>query len=207
MSAKLNAALIKQLTSGGNDDQVGRGHYEAERKFLPTFAMFMMGNDFPDIEPFDDAIKTRLFMIEYTKKYVDFPTGEHELLKNPTITSRVKEEDFKMCFLHVLMDALKRSVSKPQASIEAAQQMIDDQDVMTDFEESFTLTGKKEDWVSSSDLMAYFAGQSISAVRVAQNIKGLAKRLGVTIEQYSPYVNGKRTRGWRGIRKFSSTSS
>ena len=85
--------------------------------------------------------------------------------------------------------------------------MIDDQDVMTDFEESFTLTGKKEDWVSSSDLMAYFAGQSISAVRVAQNIKGLAKKLGVTIEQHAPYVNGKRTRGWRGIRKISSSSS
>ena len=83
----------------------------------------------------------------------------------------------------------------------------DDQDVMTDFEESFTLTGREEDWVSCSDLMAYFAGQSISPYRVAQNIKGLARRLGVTAEQGRQRVNGKQVRGWHGIKKFSSPSS
>jgi phage/plasmid-associated DNA primase len=103
----LCGTTIKKISAGG-DNLSGRVHGKLETDFIPHYNAFIMANDMPNIDPYDDAIDGRLKCITYSKQFVDNPSNEFELQKDKNIEKEIETYQFKKCFLLILYFAAHR---------------------------------------------------------------------------------------------------
>ena len=145
----------------GGDMITGRNHREGETDFKPQFLAILFANDIPKISGIDEdnAINDRLKVISYTKKYVDEPTNEFELLKDHNINNEMESEKFKEAFNFIIFDAYKKYMKNKDLDIEPEQvkfiktEWVGDggsNKTISTFLESFEITDKPEDYVLSA---------------------------------------------------------
>jgi hypothetical protein len=99
---KLDSVVIKKLSSGG-DTIKGRLHGQHEISFTPQYLCILLANDVPEIVPYDDATQGRVRVYSYTKSFVDEPSNEYELKKDPNLDNEMKTRLFQRCFIGLLV--------------------------------------------------------------------------------------------------------
>ena len=100
----LNGNAIKKISSGG-DSIVARGHCPNEEEFITHFLPIVMANDIPKIKPYDSAVDSRAKVITYKRQFVDEPSNEFELLKDPNIEVEVRTLRFQRVFIGLMINA------------------------------------------------------------------------------------------------------
>lgn len=84
MNKILDGNKIKKQT--GNDNLEGRLHCGNETRFKPAYTIFILLNDIPQIQPYDDAVKNR--MTYYNFPYI-FTEEEEKIRESPNIYKRM----------------------------------------------------------------------------------------------------------------------
>jgi hypothetical protein len=157
----LNGNIIKKVCSGG-DSLKGRLHGGLETSFIPQFLTCLLANDIPEIKPYDDALMNRVRVYSYTKPFVDEPTNEFELKKDPELEKEMQTLRFQRCFVGMLiMSYLKFNDDDRRVEIEPNEVMMakkdwmgDDKDnnIMEKFQLKYELTNDPTDFVKSKDI-------------------------------------------------------
>jgi phage/plasmid-associated DNA primase len=76
--------MLKKLSSGG-DEITGRFHGGNETAFVFHGLATCFANDFPNIDPCDEAVSRRLHVFSFNKQFVSNPSNELQLLLDPNI--------------------------------------------------------------------------------------------------------------------------
>ncbi len=88
---KLNVALIKQL-SGGGDISTRPLYAKDYYTFKPTHKLLLMTNYKPHVDAKDKAAWERVCLIDFGMRFVDVPRQVNERKKDATLGSKLKEE-------------------------------------------------------------------------------------------------------------------
>ena len=83
------------MSNGGLDDIIGREHCGNESEFKVGFLPILFAQDMDRITPKDDAVVTRMRAVHYEKPFVDSPSNEFELQKDPNMESEIHENPQK----------------------------------------------------------------------------------------------------------------
>jgi putative DNA primase/helicase len=86
----LAEALVKQLTGG--EKVRARRMREDFWEFEPTHKLWLAANHKPVVKGTDHAIWRRIKLIPFDVTFVDHPTGNRELKKDPTISAQLRAE-------------------------------------------------------------------------------------------------------------------
>lgn len=204
----LNGNMLKKVGSGG-DTLIGRNHCESEEEFILAALAIILANDIPPIKPYDDAVEDRLRVVSYTKQYVDEPSNEFELKKDPNILEEIKTKQFQRCFIGMLIRAYLSMQengigAEPVEVIKAKQDWIStDKSFMDSFVVDFQLTNNEEDYVSSKDIEAWIKDHNLGITM---------KKFGMEMNKYkaihkldkiegkSKKIRGKVVQVWIGIK-------
>ncbi len=88
---KLNVALIKQLSGGG--EIATRPLYAKDYyTFKPTHKLLLMTNYKPHVDAKDKAAWERVYLIDFGMRFVDRPRVANERQKDATLSGKLKEE-------------------------------------------------------------------------------------------------------------------
>ena len=156
----LNSNLIKKVCSGGDALQ-GRIHSGVETEFIPQFLTIVFANDLPPIKPYDEPMMKRSKVIGYTKAFVDNPSNEYELKKDPNLNKEMATLKFRRCFVGLLIKSYLEFQlggcveSDPDEVKEAKKAWLgadDENDIMTKFQEKYEITNDPLDYVKSCDI-------------------------------------------------------
>ncbi len=88
---KLNVALIKQL-SGGGDISTRPLYAKDYYTFKPTHKLLLMTNYKPHVDAKDKAAWERVCLIDFGMRFVDNPRATNERKKDATLGNKLKEE-------------------------------------------------------------------------------------------------------------------
>jgi hypothetical protein len=109
----INGNMVKKLSSGG-DKLIGRTHGKEETEFITQFLTVCFANDLPKIEPYDDAVDNRLKYVSFKKEFVENPSNEFELLKDPAIEQEIRTLRFQRVlvglFIQTYMDIKENGI-------------------------------------------------------------------------------------------------
>lgn len=204
----LNGNMIKKIASGG-DTLIGRNHCEGEEEFIMTPLAVVLANDLPAIKPYDDAVEDRIRVVSYTKQYVDEPSNEFELKKDPNIIEEIKTKQFQRCFIGMLIHEYLLMqqdgiTAEPVEVIKAKQDWINsDKSFIDSFKIDFELTNNEEDYTSSKDIESWIKSHNLGITM---------KKFGMEMNKYkaihkldkiegkSKKIRGKVTQVWIGIK-------
>lgn len=152
---KLDGQMIKTIVSG-TDVITVRNIWESERKMFPQAKMFLLSNDFPDVD-MPDAFNN-LNKFQFSNKFVSEITEQHEKInkigvfrfetKDSSVLSLLDNDDMKQAFLSIILNAEK--VVKP---IEIQQ--IEDLDDVSEkklFDKFFTITYNSSNMVEAKEI-------------------------------------------------------
>jgi hypothetical protein len=102
----LNGNMIKKISSGG-DKLVGRTHGGNEAEFTTSFLPICFANDLPKIVPFDDAVNSRIRVLNFKREFVDVVTHPEVHLKmDPGLDDTMKKStEFQRHLVRLLINA------------------------------------------------------------------------------------------------------
>jgi hypothetical protein len=206
----LDGTCLKKHSGG--DEIIGRTHGGEETPFEPHYLMFCLGNDMPDIKPYDDAIDGRVDCFEYKKQFVDEPTGD-QLKKDPNLKAEMDTPEFKLNFLALFIQsyALKENLLKPEACLNAKKDWVSQNiGCIPAFLETFDINNLAYDSkvpddtsLPASDVAKWLKDSKleISIKKVGLELKAYCKKNGYeNVESKVISVNGKKYQAWIGIR-------
>ena len=98
LKSDLDGNFIKKISSGG-DRITARVHCGNETEIQPHFLACVMANALPWIKPYDDALNSRVRVINYEKVFVDNPSNQFEVRKDNNIKQEMKTQEFQHVFL------------------------------------------------------------------------------------------------------------
>lgn len=162
----LNGNMIKKLASGG-DTLIGRTHGKEEDEFITHFLPICFANDIPKIEPYDDAVDTRLRFVSFKKEFVETPTNEFQLQKDSNIENEIRTLRFQRVlvgiFIQQYMNIIDNGIpDEPVEVISAKQEWTgDDRDPLSKFFNEFQITNNPDDYVESNDIQDYLTANRI----------------------------------------------
>jgi hypothetical protein len=204
----LNGNLMKKVSSG-EDRLVGRGHYEKEQFFRCHFLSLVCANDLPQIKPFDEAMDGRTLVFPFDKQYSMTPTGD-QLQADPHLSQEMNTVEFKLSFLHTLLDAYQRFMKQgalpvPEKSRQSRKEWIDaEPNLMESFKQSFEFTDNVLDWVQSSELSEWVKNKGVTMTKLGRDINKYAeKKKFENVSAIRKKIDGKATQVWRGIREIN----
>lgn len=188
----LNGNMIKKISSGG-DGIVGRGHGQAEQEFTPHFLAVVMANDLPTIKPYDDAVDGRVKVISYKKEFVDEPSNEMELLKDPRVESEIETDEFKRCLVGILIHAyLDKSKFnfEPDCIREGKKEWVpEDRNCISAFLAEYELTNDPQDYVLGEEIIAWLESKKLG---ITTTKFGMELNRYCTIQKFDNCLNKQR---------------
>lgn len=206
---QIDGNMLKKMSNGGKDDITGRLHGGNETKFRIGFLPILFAQDLPEIKPYDDAVETRLRSIPYTKIYVDEPSNDLELKKDPGLEAEVCTDRFRQGFLRLLFNSYHtfhingrhdveveavRSSTKAVVGVEA--------NVIETWLSTFEITDNQDDYVLSSDIQQWLLneklGVTITKFGLELNRYCHINKRNVTSKQKK--IHGKGCKVWLGCR-------
>lgn len=211
---ELNGNMIKKLSSGG-DTLIGRNHCQGETEFVPNFLMFCMSNDLPKISPYDNAVSTRVRVIPFNKTFVDNPTEEHHLKKDPNLSNEMETDLFKRAFVGIIIQRYIEFVDGGRIEIEppdvfsAKKEWLDDDGSeyknINKFLEDYDITDIDSDYVLSEEIEMWLEHQKleISHIVFTRELKKycLMKKF-EHVKSNNKKIGNKVKKAWYGIRKI-----
>ena len=216
MGFPIDGNKLKKMSNGGLDAITARVHGGNETKFLFTALPILFANDIDNIEPCDSAVKSRLICINYDKVFVDEPTNQFHLKKDPNLNEEIRTLRFKNAFIWCLINAYKnfhvtnkRVANPPVAEMAIAFNDIvgeNGDDLITKFQKDYEITNNVGDYVRSSEIAEWLKGSKVSI-----------KKFSVEIKKYSIVNNlenvisvqkkiGKNIQVWKGIKVLTESN-
>ena len=164
----MDGNMFKKLSNGGGDDITGRMHQGNECQFQIGFLPILFAQDLPKITPYDDAVEGRIRSIPYTKTYVDEPSNDLELRKDPNLSSDIVTDSFRQSFLRLLMRSYHKfhSNGRVEPVCTAIQQSTRDivgceANVVDTWLCSYQITNDPNDYVLSSDIQKWLTDEKL----------------------------------------------
>jgi hypothetical protein len=204
--SRFDGEMLKKIASGG-DSMIGRGHGGNETEFFTHFLPICLANDLPPIDGYDDAVDTRVRIVNYTKSFVDRePENEFELKMDKTIDAEIATPEFQRKFVGVLIHAyVKGDFTEPDEVKNCKRDWIDESEccVIKKLLLDYEITNLNEDYVMSNDLQDW----------IDNNKLGLTmKKFGMELKKYcclrkfenvnsvDKKVSGKTKKVWIGLK-------
>jgi phage/plasmid-associated DNA primase len=213
-TVELNGNMIKKISSGG-DRIIGRSHCKEETSFVCDFLAVCMSNDLNNIKPYDEAVSKRVRIIPYEKEFVDEPTNEMELKKDPNLAKEMETELFKQVFLSMVIlryDQFVRDDNgveiEPEEVINAKRDWTGDDGGkykhVKKFLEDYEITNNENDYIVSKVMETWLVNKNfgISYILFTKELKSYCgeHHFG-TVKSKVKKVCGKTPQVWVGIRE------
>ena len=211
---KLNGNMIKKISSGG-DKIIGRGHGQNEEEFIVAFLAVCFANDLPEMRPYDEALDTRIRIIQFDKEFVDGePENEFQLKMDKNIESEIHTLEFKKAFIGLLIREYMNYMDNKDTDNEPVKCVIAKQDwtpenknFINDFANNFDITNDDKDFIESNRIQEWIDGSKlgISMKKFAIEMKKYCvinklENIGVKVKK----INGKSIRVWYGVKLFGN---
>jgi hypothetical protein len=211
----LDANNLKTCSSGG-DGIVGRMHSGNETSFVLLGLFMAMLNDIPPIKPYDNALKDRLEIMEFNKRFVDNPSLPNELKADRNIMNEIKTDKFQQCFIGLLIDTYidyfdnknnpekKHLFETPEECSKARDDWApQDANLIEIFSNEYEFTNVKEDFITSDAIQVFIdrSKLNISIKKFTNELKDYCntnnfKNIFPDVKK----INGRSTRIWYGIK-------
>jgi phage/plasmid-associated DNA primase len=133
---------IKKHSSGG-DCLTGRLHGGLETRFVPQYYVFCLCNDMPTIAPFDDAVRSRVEVVNHPFSFVEteaqIEIKDFHKVGDSTLKDTILYNDsYKDAILHILLDSWNAFVARGSRQVRIPEIV----DAVTSWCEGDTLVGK-----------------------------------------------------------------
>lgn len=183
---ELRINKIKQW-SGGDDIQC-RALYGDSFNFVAKFKLIIQSNFDVTIKNTGKSVTRRFFVTKFPYSFTDNPINEYEKLADNDLKARIKLDNYKIAFFHVLLPYYKKWVDNgckiicSQNVLEQTQLFLSENDTVSPFyNEIIIKDGDDKSIVSSSDLYKsykqFYFGENktlnIQEFRTALSSKGL----------------------------------
>jgi len=213
--AVINGEILKKLVSGGRDKVVARGHGGYETEFNISFLPIVYANDLDKIQPFDDAIKTRVRSIPYEKVYKDEPSNEFELTKDKGLDAEILTLPFRHAFLTLLMNAYRTFITSKDDLEDSVKNLQEeslndtfntDENYIKQFKTEFEITNDPFDFVSNVIIEDWLKRKlkGVSISKLSRDLKKFARLNKLEFVKKDKKNTGKvQRRGWFGIKKMT----
>ena len=212
-TVELNGNMIKKISSGG-DLIIGRSHCKEETSFVCDFLAVCMSNDLNNIKPYDQAVSKRVRVIPYEKEFVDEPTNDMELKKDPNIEKEMTTELFKRVFMMMVIlryDQFVRDENgvevEPEEVINAKRDWTGDDGgkhkYVQKFIDDYEITNNEKDYVVSKVMETWLESKNfgISYILFTKDLKAYCKERNLdVVESKVKKICGKSPHVWVGIR-------
>ena len=216
MGIEIDGNMIKKMSNGGLDDIIGREHCGNESEFKVGFLPILFAQDMDRITPKDDAVVTRMRAVHYEKTFVDSPSNEFELQKDPNMESEIHTERFRLAFLWILMHEYKvfqennRVETEPEGIVQAKADILgDDENIIDSFTSMFgQITNDPKDYIESKEIQKWLkdGDYKVTATKFGLEMKKYLKTHKRDFDQVCnkpKKIQNKCVQVWFGLRKFS----
>lgn len=179
---KLNNALIKSIT--GNDEITARALYRNSETFKPTFNVFLLCNEIPNMEKVEFSMIERLNIIKFNLTFVD----KKFLNKNPNnrlINIELKRKltddlELKQAFIKLLFDIAYENINKPfkipKQITDVKTEYLEEIDIVKQFIDEYLIkTDNEKDKIKSPNLFNYFKSKTDSKICSREFYKSLER--------------------------------
>ena len=216
MGIEIDGNMIKKMSNGGLDDIIGREHCGNESEFKVGFLPILFAQDMDRITPKDDAVVTRMRAVHYEKTFVDSPSNDFELLKDPNMESEIQTEKFRYAFLWILMmqeykvfQDNNRVETEPEGVVQARAEILgDDENIINSFTSMFGhITNDPKDYIESKEIQKWLkdGDYKVSATKFGLEMKKYLKTNKRDFDQVCnkpKKIQTKSVQVWFGLRKF-----
>ena len=211
----LDGNLIKKLSSG-IDGIKGREHGGNEKTFYPHYKAILLANDIPKIKPFDPAVQGRVKVYSMVKSFVDNPSNEYELKKDPNLDAEMQTILFQRCFIGLLIDSHRQfranncvEIVPDEVSLARDEWMgsNEDNNVITQFQEIYEITNDANDYVISKDIektVISFGELSYRKFAIELKKHCVINTL-FNVKNDCKKINKKVVQVWHGIKNIDTT--
>ena len=216
MGIEIDGNMIKKMSNGGLDDIIGREHCGNESEFKVGFLPILFAQDMDRITPKDDAVVTRMRAVHYEKTFVDSPSNDFELLKDPNMESEIQTERFRYAFLWILMQEYKvfqengRVEVEPEGVVQAKAEILgDDENIINSFTSMFgQITNDPKDYIESKEIQKWLkeGDYKVSATKFGLEMKKYLKTNKRDFDQVCnkpKKIQNKSVQVWFGLRKYN----
>ena len=198
IKTSIDGNKVKRLISDGDGMDV-RGQGENTYEVVNRTTLMMLGNDFPNFEPIDDAIKDRIKNVSFDFSFVENPDPKMPMQKKRDITVKKNFDDveYQDALIWVIIDAynnLVKGKSNPKAPIKKGIMADDEEEETFDsvFDELFDL-GDDNDKIPVSEFNQHFTSRfGFSDKKIGIELNKLCTKRAIEIP--SKVCNGKRYR-------------
>jgi len=209
----LDSNMVKKLANGGEDGLSGREHRGNETSFQIGFLPILFAQDLPSLRPADDATMNRIRAIPYTRVYVDNPSNELELKKDPGLHEEIKTHAFRQGFLHLLFDTYTRfhQGGRIEEELEEIKEAVtavvgEEKNILDSFKLYFEITNDPADYVLSSDMKAWITEgkYGVTDTKLGMELKRYVQINGLSnVFNKNKKIGRKVVVAWYGIRAYS----
>ncbi|QTF48901.1 V13 [Acanthamoeba polyphaga mimivirus] len=202
-NASLDRDIIKNFVSGYEIVFYTKGW--SQECFTPSFTIFCVSNDIPEIEPHDEAISDRLVYHEFPYVFVkeeDLNKKPYNKLRDNDLDSKFETEDFVNGFIHILLDAYKDYLendlpkfdNKVKEKWTVKSKQIDK--VITIIKEHYEITNNDKDIIQTNEIHK-FKNQHKELKDISLN------RFYEILEEKLKLINGRSasSRFWKGLKR------
>lgn len=205
----LDGNYIKKISSGG-DPLIGRTHGQCETEFITHFLPVVLANDLPKIKPYDDAVDTRVRVINFSKSYVDNPQNEFELKKDDRVNEELTTDRFQRNFINILIRKYMQYMASGKVEVEPAnvkeakKDWVEESSSCVDvFVKDFEITNDATHFIRSSEIETWITSTKlgITMKKFSLEMKRYAEinKL-VNLKSFDKKISGKTCKCWSGIR-------
>jgi P4 family phage/plasmid primase-like protien len=152
--------VIKNIT--GNEEVGFRGMYAKQvTRYIPQYKIWILTNDMPKLSKYDQAIERRMRCVHFPTRFVYEPRGDHEALRDDTLSEQFKcNEGWKFGLLGLLLDAArftKEKLTMPDEVRECTDAyMLENNPVGAWLRQHYDMTGRRDDVVQKTELYQAF---------------------------------------------------
>jgi len=208
----IDSNALKRVSNGGHDPVIGRVHQGNETSFKFGGLAILFAQDLPKIIPVDDAVSGRVRAIPYSKVYVDEPSNELELKKDPKLETEIPTLPFKMAFLQLMFQTYLEFYQGGQVDVELdeiKQAVLDvvgtETNIMDAFKNQYEITNNPDDFITSSTIQQWLTdskkGVSITKLGLELNRYAKIHKLDHLYHK-DKKINKKTMRCWFGVREI-----
>ena len=215
MGIELDGNMIKKMSNGGLDDIIGREHCGNESEFKVGFLPILFAQDMDRITPKDDAVINRMRAIHYEKPFVDNPSNEFELQKDPNMDNEVLTDRFRIGFLMLLFQEYKvfqengRVEIEPEGIVKAKTDIVGaDENIISSFISDFAeITNNSNDYIESKDIEFWLkhGGFKVSTTKFGLEMNKYAKlHKQENVYSKDKKISGKTRKVWYGLKIYQT---
>jgi P4 family phage/plasmid primase-like protien len=186
----LKCGRLKQIS--GRDPVQSRDLYKSSFNFVPKFKLIIQTNVEVGVDGHEPAIVRRLRFIPFPNTFVDDPKLPNERKIDRTLKERIKGEQYRLAFFHILLDHYREFVEKdgnklemPERIKQSTKNYLCDNDPVQQFiDNRLEKTSDKNDTIKSSNMYDLFKSyydddvkvMSIKMFKCAMQSKGFVQK-------------------------------